>query len=82
MNFSKEIILACEVGIKVLDTLKDYTKRMETSESGVMREMYAENRIDVLPHIQNQVASIVAMLNGKEPIPSNGFDELNKFAAE
>ena len=82
MNFSKEIILACEVGIKVLDTLKDYTKRMETSENGVMREMYAENRLDVLPHIQTQIVSITAMLNGKEPTPSDKFEELDKFAIE
>jgi len=67
MDFSKEIILACEVGIKVLDAIKDYTKRMATTENDVMHTMYADNRLDVLPHIQNQVASITAMLKGKEP---------------
>ena len=75
MNFSKEIILACEVGIKVLDTIKDYTKRMGATENDVMLETYADNRLDVLPHIQNQVVSITAMLNGKEPISSEEFEE-------
>ena len=67
MDFSKEIILACEAGIKVLDTIKDYTKRMATTENDAMHTIYADNRLDVLPHIQNQVASITAMLKGKEP---------------
>jgi len=68
MDFSKEIILACEASIKVLDTIKDYTKRMAATENGAMHMIYADNRLDVLPHIQNQVASITAMLKGKEPI--------------
>ena len=67
MDFSKEIILACEAGIKVLDTIKDYTKRMASTENDSMHMIYADNRLDVLPHIQNQVASITAMLKGKEP---------------
>ena len=67
MDFSKEIILACEASIKVLDTIKDYTKRMATTENDAMHTIYADNRLDVLPHIQNQVASITAMLKGKEP---------------
>ena len=68
MDFSKEIILACEAGIKVLDAIKDYTKRMATTENDAMYTIYADNRLDVLPHIQNQVASITAMLKGKEPV--------------
>ena len=75
MDFSKEIILACEVGIKVLDAIKDYTKRMSTTENDVMHAIYADNRLDVLPHIQNQVASITAMLKGKEPISSVGLKD-------
>ena len=67
MDFSKEIILACEASIKVLDAIKDYTKRMANTENDAMHMIYAENRLDVLPHIQNQVASITAMLKGKEP---------------
>ena len=68
MDFSKEIILACEAGIKVLDAIKDYTKRMAHTENDAMYTIYADNRLDVLPHIQSQVASITAMLKGKEPI--------------
>ena len=82
MNFSKEIILACEVGIKVLDTIKDYTKRMESTENDVMRETYADNRFAVLPHIQSQIVSITAMLYGKEPISSDEFEELDEPATE
>ena len=74
MDFSKEIILACEAGIKVLDAIKDYTKRMSTTENDVMHTIYADNRLDVLPHIQNQVVSITAMLNGKEPMATEALD--------
>jgi len=74
MDFSKEIILACEASIKVLDTIKDYTKRMTTTENDAMHTIYADNRLDVLPHIQNQVASITAMLRGKEPIATETFE--------
>jgi len=74
MDFSKEIILACEAGIKVLDAIKDYTKRMATTENDAMYTIYADNRLDVLPHIQNQVASITAMLRGKEPISNVEFE--------
>ena len=73
MDFSKEIILACEAGIKVLDAIKDYTKRMTHTENDAMHMIYADNRLDVLPHIQNQVASITAMLKGKEPATSVGL---------
>jgi len=47
--------------IKVLDTIKDYTKRMDSTENDVMREMYAKNRFAVLPHIQSQIVAITAM---------------------
>ena len=67
MDFSKEIILVCEASIKVLDAIKDSTKRMATTENDAMYTIYADNRLDMLPHIQNQVASITAMLKGKEP---------------
>ena len=67
MDYSKEIVLACEAGIKVLDAIKDYTKRMASTENDVMHSIYVDNRLDVLPHIQSQVASIAAMLYGKEP---------------
>ena len=82
MNFSKEIVSACEVGIKVLDAIKDYTKRMGATENNVMHEMYADHRIDVLPHIQHQVVAITAMLHGKDPIPGDEFEELDEFATE
>ena len=82
MNFSKEIILACEVGIKVLDIIKDYTKRMGATESDFMYEMYENNRIGVLPHLQTQLLSITAMLNGREPIPSEEFKDLDGFASK
>ena len=74
MDFSKEIILACEAGIKALGAIKDYTKRMATTENDAMYTIYADNRLDVLPHIQNQVASITAMLKGKEPKTNVGHE--------
>jgi len=44
--------------------------------------MYADNRLDVLPHIQNQVASITAMLKGKEPISGVGLEMIKNNTLE
>ena len=68
MDYSREIILACEAGKKELDAIKNYTEKLEETYNSAMREIYKDNRLDELPHIQNIVVAITAMINGKEPV--------------
>jgi len=47
-----------------------------------MRETYADNRFNILPHVHSQIVVITAILYGKEPISSGEFEELDEFATE
>jgi len=70
-----EIILACETGIKELEAIADYTRKIMATENQAMGTLYRNNRADELPHIQNVVVSITAMLNGEEPVAAAQMDE-------
>ena len=67
MDYGTEIILACEAGIKELEAIKEYTMKLQVSQNPAMQQVYTDNRMDELPHIQNLVVAITAMLNGEEP---------------
>jgi hypothetical protein len=42
-------------------------KKLIESENEDMKAIYADNRRDELPHIQNIVIAITAMVNGESP---------------
>ena len=75
MDFSNEIILACEAGIKELNAIADYTHKTQLSQNENMKQIYSDNRLDELPHIQNLVVALTAMLNGEEPGAATQMDE-------
>jgi hypothetical protein len=62
-----EILLACTSGIKELEAIHDYTQKIIQTENDDMKEIYTDNRHDELPHIQNIVIAITAMVNGESP---------------
>jgi len=66
-DFNREIILACDSGIKELKAIRDYTRRLMETQNGYMRDIYTDNRLDELPHIQNIVVALTAMVSGEEP---------------
>jgi len=74
MDMGQEIILACEAGIKELDAIMDYTRKISCSQSDAMKAVYTDNRADELPHIQNLVVALTAMLNGEEPTAAAQMD--------
>ena len=74
MDYGNEIILACEAGIKELDAIKDYTMKIQSTSNDDMRTLYTNNRADELPHIQNVVVALTAMLNGEEPTTAAQMD--------
>lgn len=67
MDYGNEILLACASAIKELDTIADYTQKITQSENDDMKTIYTDNRRDELPHIQNLVIAITAMVNGESP---------------
>ena len=67
MDYNNEIILACEAGIGELQAIANYTKQLMQSESDDMKALFENNRRDELPHIQNMVIAITAMVNGESP---------------
>ena len=67
MEYGNEIIFACEAGIKELEAIKDYTQKILSTQNDAMRQVYTDNRMDELPHLQNLSIAITAMLNGEEP---------------
>jgi hypothetical protein len=67
MNYEHEIALACTSGIKELEAILDYTQKLLSSENDDMKAIYADNRRDELPHIQNLVIAVTAMVNGESP---------------
>ena len=77
MDYGLEIILACESGIKELKAIINYTRQIQTTQDNAMRQLYTNNRADELPHIQNIVVAITAMLNGEEPTAAAQMDETN-----
>jgi len=75
MDYTLEIILACQAAKKELDAIEDYTGKLRDSQNDAMRQVYLNNRHDELPHIQNLVIAITAMLNGEEPVAAARMDE-------
>ena len=75
MDYGNEIILACTSGIKELEAIIDYTQKMQSTENEDMKAIYADNRNDELPHLQNLTIAITAMLNGEEPKAATQMDE-------
>ena len=75
MDYENEIILACEAGIKELDAIKDYTMKLQATANEDMRQLYTNNRADELPHIQNIIVALTAMLNGDEPAAAAQMDD-------
>jgi len=70
-----EIMFACEAGIKELEAIYDYSAKILSTQSEAMKTTYTNNRADELPHIQNLVVAITAMLNGEEPTAAAQMDE-------
>ncbi|GHU51747.1 hypothetical protein AGMMS49975_06160 [Clostridia bacterium] len=66
-KYENEILLACTSGIKELEAIADYTQKLIESESDEMKAIYTDNRRDELPHIQNIVIAITAMVSGESP---------------
>jgi hypothetical protein len=73
-DYSAEIILACQSGIKELKAIIDYTEKLQSTINENMRLLYTDNRSDELPHIQNLVVALTAMLNGEEPTVAAQMD--------
>jgi hypothetical protein len=67
LDYEKEIALACTSGIKELEAILDYTQKLMDSENEDMKAIYADNRRDELPHVQNLIIAITAMVNGESP---------------
>ena len=74
MDYGNEIILACTSGIKELEAIMDYTQKIQSTQNDAMRQVYTDNRADELPHIQNLVVAITAMLSGEEPTAAAQMD--------
>jgi hypothetical protein len=74
LDYETEIILACEAGCKELEAIRDYTYKLIESKNDAMRAVYTDNRMDELPHIQNIVVALTAMLNGEEPTAAAQMD--------
>ena len=75
MNFFGEILGICDSIIKEAKAIKDYTLRLNETQSDAMRRIYTDNRFDELPHIQNLVVALTQMLNGEEPDAAAQMDE-------
>ena len=75
MDYNNEIILACQAGKKELDAIEDYTRKLQETGNESMRAVYENNRADELPHIQNLVGAITAMLYGEEPTVAANMDD-------
>ncbi|MDR1687283.1 MAG: hypothetical protein LBS21_01565 [Clostridiales bacterium] len=82
MDLNREIILACESGIKELEAIRDYTEKLNCTQSEEMRQVYTDNRMDELPHIQNLVVALTALLNGEEPAISAQMDKAESVSSE
>ena len=78
MDYNREIIGACHSIVKEAEAILDYTHRLMETQSDAMRRVYADNRMDELPHIQNLVVAITAMLNGEEPAIAAQMDGNDK----
>ena len=74
MDYGNEIILACTSGIKELEAIVDYTQKIQSTENETMKAIYTDNRHDELPHIQNLVVAITAMIDGEEPTTARQMD--------
>jgi len=74
MNLNLEIIRACRAIVKEAEAIIDYTHHLMETQSDAMREVFTDNRMDELPHIQNLVVAITAMLNGEEPAAAAQMD--------
>ena len=75
MDYDQEIILACQAAKKELDAIEDYTCKLQQTQNEAMRQVYTDNRADELPHIQNLVIALTAMLNGEDPEAAARMDE-------
>jgi len=75
MDFNREIIGACHSIVKEAEAIIDYTHRLNETQSDAMRQVYSDNRMDELPHIQNLVVALTALLNGEEPDAAAQMDE-------
>ena len=75
MNYANEIILACTSGIKELEAIMDYTEKIRASLDPNMRQLYTDNRADELPHIQNIVVALTALLNDEAPAAAAQMDK-------
>ena len=75
MENGNEIILACASGIKELESIMGYTQRIQSTQNENMRQLFTDNRANLLPHIQNIVVALTEMLDGEEPAGQDGDAE-------
>jgi hypothetical protein len=75
----KEIAIACEQGIKELEAILAYTQALGQTQIEDMRTIYLDNRRDELPHIQNIVVALTAMLRGQQPDAAARMDSIKEF---
>jgi hypothetical protein len=74
--YENEIILACTSAIKELEAIQDYTEKLQQSKNEDMKAVYTDNRKDELPHIQNLVIAITAMVQGENPAVAKEVDKI------
>ena len=75
MDFNREIHGLCDSIVKEAEAIKDYTRQLDNTQSEDLRTVYTNNRMDELPHIQNLVIALTAMLNGEAPFIASQMDE-------